>query len=510
VSILFWLVVSFALSVLLAVLLTPIVIRAAGSLRLLDSPDGGRRNHEQPVPRVGGIAVYLAAATIALAIFARTSPLFVIPGAEGEEQIRFLTGVFLGSALLFITGVVDDVRELSAGIKGLAQIIAAGLAWYFGARLDFLALGYGAGVPLGILGFPLLMIWIVGVTNAFNFVDGLNGLAAGLGIVALATLFIAGIALGNSIVLIPTIALAGALLGFLKFNFPKARIFLGDSGSMSVGYCLAVLSLKAAENDHGAVLFAVPLLALSVPLMDGNLAILRRWLRHIPISGADARHIHHRLQALGVTPSRAAIILWTLAAVMAGFGLLMALTAPFVASSIAILALVGVAVMLIYGTNLLSYHELIVAGEVLLSAPSRARRVISDEIRARDLVSSLHEATTVDDLASLLSESATSFGFVGMELIGEGVTSDKVADRILPAHWAWRLDYPIRLSRSSSADFYVLSIWCSPESGTRPYGAERIARVLGPSLQQWFEGRGDRPSVSRVVRTRAFAAGRKK
>lgn len=482
-----WLLFAFALTTALGLLLTPVVIRTAASLRLLDAPDGRRRTHEQAVPRVGGIAVYLSAALIASIIFARTSHLFVSPGHLGEEQIRFITGTFVGSALLFLVGVADDVRELSAGVKGAAQVTAALIAWYLGARLDAVSLGYGAGIHLGIFSLPLTLVWIVGVTNAYNFIDGLNGLAVGLGIVGFATITICGLALGNFIVLLPAATMIGALLGFSNFNFPRAKIFLGDSGSMSIGFLLAVLSLKGAENTLGAVLLAIPFLALSVPLLDGILAVLRRWLRHVPVSGADARHIHHRLQALGVSPRRAAVILWALAAVMGGLGLLMALTAPYVASSIAILALVGVAILLIYGTNLLSYHELIVAGEVLMSAPARARRIITDQILAVDLTAILRQADTVDDVASMLSDSAPRFGFAGMELIGEGVTAEKVADRILPGYWAWRLDYPIRVGDVDGAGFYVLSIWCSLETGARPYGAERIARILGPALREWFE-----------------------
>lgn len=503
-----WLLFCLGISVAAALLLTPAVIRAADSLNLFDSPDNLRRHHDRPVPRIGGVAVYLAAAAVACAIFAQTSPLFVTPGRIGDEQIRFLTGVFLASALLFLTGLADDVRGLSAKSKFAAQILAALTVWAFGSHLDTVALGYGEGVSLGIFGLPLLILWLVGVTNAYNFVDGLNGLAGGIGVVAFAAIVIAGLALGNFVVLVPAVAAGGALLGFLRYNFPKARIFLGDSGSMSIGFLLAVLSLKAAENASGAVLMVIPILALAVPLMDAALAILRRWLRHVPVSGADARHIHHRLLAMGVSPSRTVMILWTLAGSMAGFGLLMSLTAPFVASSIAIFGLIGTAVLLIYGTNFLAYHELIVATEVLMSAPARARRIISDQILAVDLTALLQKADTVDEVATTLSDAAPQFGFLAMELIGESVTAAHVADRILPANWAWRLDYPIRLGENGSAGFYVLSIWCSPEGGARPYGAERIARVVGPAVLKWFDEKHGRAGSAVVPLSRRKAFGR--
>jgi UDP-GlcNAc:undecaprenyl-phosphate GlcNAc-1-phosphate transferase len=378
--------------------------------------------------------------------------------------------------------------DLSPAIKSVAQVAAALIAFYFGARLDNIALGYGAGVATGWFELPLLILWIVGVTNAYNFIDGLNGLAGGIAIVASATIVVVSLALGNVTVLVPTVALAGALFGFLHFNFPKAKLFLGDSGSMSVGFLLAVMSLHAATNRYNAVLVIVPLLAVFVPLMDGALAIVRRWLRHVPLSGADARHIHHRLLALGLSQQRTAIVLWVVAAAMAGFGLLIALTAPFVATSIALLGLVGVAVLLIYGTNLLAYHELIVAGEVLMSAPSRARRVITDQIIALDLTSMMDQATSIDEVASLLSTAANKFGFLAIELGGEALAGRKLHhDRIIAQTWAWKLEYPIRNLTNAIDSSYTLIIWCGQEIDHRPYGAERIARILGPALGHWLE-----------------------
>ena len=166
--------------------------------------------------------------------------------------------------------------------------------------------------------------------------------------------------------------------------------------------------------------------------------------------------------------------------------------------AIAILGVVGVAVMLIYGTNVLSYHELSVAGEVLMSAPSRARRVISDQIIALDLTAQLHNVHTVTEVSEILSGAAMQFGFLGMELTGEDLAADRMGERVLPAHWAWKLDYPIRISGDARAVSYILSIWCSPEQSARPYGAERVARVLGPALQRWFETRADGAAAGRA------------
>lgn len=485
----FWLGAAFSLAAGFALALTPIVTRSAGALRLFDSPGDARRQHIIPVPRLGGVAVYLVTAVVGTLLFIRTAPLFVLNGPPGDAQIRLLMGAFIGSAVLFLTGLVDDLRGLSPAAKSAAQVLAAAIIYYFGFRIGSIALGYGEGVPVGYLEIPLIFLWIVGVTNAYNFIDGLNGLAGGVAVVACATILVVASSLGNLFVLIPAIALAGGLIGFLPYNFPKGRIFLGDSGSLSIGFLLAVLTVQASVNEAGAVLAIIPILALSVPLLDAALAILRRWLRHVPLTGADARHIHHRLLALGLSPAKTSVVLWTLAAGMAGLGLLIALTAPFVAASIAILGIVGIAVMMIYGTNVLAYHELTIAGEVLMSAPSRARRVISDQIMAIDLISQVHRSETVHDVAEIVSAGAMQFGFLGMELHGDDLPADRMAERVLPAHWAWKLDYPIRITEDPRTVSYVLSIWCSPEQSTRPYGAERVARLLGPALQRWFEAR---------------------
>jgi hypothetical protein len=148
-------------------------------------------------------------------------------------------------------------------------------------------------------------------------------------------------------------------------------------------------------------------------------------------------------------------------------------------------------VLLIYGTNLLSYHELIVAGEVLMSAPSRARRVISDQILALDLTALVHNAKSADEIAKILGSAGAQFGFLAMQLTGGEIEQSSRTDELSAGSWAWRLDYPIRLGGHDAVPSYVLSIWCSPELSTRPYGAERLAKIVGPALEAWFEAERD-------------------
>ena len=483
-----WLSAAFVAAGSLSLILTPLVIRAASALRLYDAPDGVRRLHALPVPRLGGVAVYLSAAAVSFAGIVLSARVFWENGVVTNSAWNTLMGLLVGSAILFAIGLIDDIRPLPPSVKFIAQVAAALVAYYYGVHLYNLKLAHGDGAFVGILSLPLVLLWIIGVTNAYNFIDGLNGLAGGIAVVACATMVVVAAKLGNVVVLIPVVALAGALFGFLRFNFPKARIFLGDAGSMSVGFMLAVLLLKAAEVPGPSVRIAVPILAMLVPLLDTALAIIRRWLRGVPLSGADARHIHHRLMALGLTNRRTAIVLWCLAAAMAAFGGVIALSAPYVATSIAIAALVLLSVLVIYGTNLLSYDELIVAGEVLLTAPSRFRRVISDQILAHDLTARIQSARAPEEISTLLSSTAPSFGFLKMELVSEPGALLSAEDGVSTS-WAWKLEYPLLRSDTVGGPTYKLAIWCSAGDNVRPYGAERAAKIIAPGLTQWLSGR---------------------
>ncbi len=484
-----WLGATFVGAAFACLLITPLVIRAAAALTLYDAPDGVRRLHAAPVPRLGGVAVYLSAALISTAVILVGARVFWMNGVISDYEWRMLLGLLIGSSILFVVGLADDIRSLPPSVKFAAQIAAALVAYYFGVRLHSVTLGYGEGVRVGILSAPLILLWIIGITNAYNFIDGLNGLAGGIAIVACATMVAAAVGLGNTVVFVPAVALAGAFFGFLRYNFPKARIFLGDAGSMSIGFALAVLLLKAAEAPGPSVLVVVPILAMCVPLLDVTLAIIRRWLRGVPLSGGDARHIHHRLMALGLTQHRTAVVLWCLASAMAAFGLVIALSAPYVATSIAISALVGISILVIYGTNLLSYDELIVAGEVLLTAPSRFRRVISDQILAHDLTARIQNALGPDEVSSLLASNAPSFGFLKMELVRDPPAHLTAGD-VVQERWAWKLEYPLRPRPEDAASpAYKLAIWCSAEHNVRPYGAERAAKIIAPGLERWLLSR---------------------
>lgn len=472
-------ILAFAVAVALSVVLTPAVIAAARRLQLFDNPDGARRVHRVPVPRVGGVAVFLAAAAT-LAIFA--------PGILLAERPYHVSGLAVGAAIMFVLGLVDDLRELPPIAKLLGQVAAAAAVVAISGYPERLAIVPGTEVHIGWVGAPLLFVWIIAVTNAYNLVDGLNGLASGIAVVACATGIVIGGILGSSSTII-AVALTGALIGFSRYNFPRASVFLGDSGTMSIGFLLAVLLVRTATTPSGAVLFLVPVFAVMVPFLDTGLAIVRRWLRKVPLSGADARHIHHRLLAMGLSSSETVVHLWLLAVLFTGFGLLVTLAPPVFAGLISAAGSAVFAVVVIYGTNILAYHELSVAREVLVEGPGRIRRVISEQIHAMDLCEAIGRAESMAEVNALLDRNAHVFGvsriMLRSDLRDDAIPAILPGDERAGGSGGWRLDFHV----SSAARGYqgTLSIWSDTHDG-RVSGAERLARILAPALSSWLSG----------------------
>lgn len=310
---------------------TPVLIRAAERFGVVDRP-GGRKTHSSPTPRIGGVAVFAGfVAGMAFAAYS-TGLLFDLP------QGVYWRGLMFAATGLFLVGLFDDLRGLSFRWKFAAQIVAAVYVWQSGFRIDVISHPLGGDLNLGIFSLPLTVLWIVGITNAVNLIDGLDGLATGIALITTLTVGIIAFDRGLLGVTAASVTLAGALAGFLRFNFNPARIFLGDSGSLFLGFVLAVTSVRGSQKGPTAVAILVPLLVLGLPLMDTGLAVLRRTLRlhtrgmrtdnalryvarnyqHVFLP--DRGHIHHRLLDLGLSHRNAVLVLY-------GVGTLFALSA---------------------------------------------------------------------------------------------------------------------------------------------------------------------------------------
>src|SRR5580698_9487411 len=300
-----------ALSVLLALILTPIVRDGVGKFGFLDHPDGVRKKHATAVPRVGGIAIVLAyVTTFAIA--------FALPFSYSYVLHRALPSILhlaLAGSVIFVTGVLDDRLRLSAWMKLIGITGGAVLAYAAGIRVDIHILHSLPAWPG--LGFALTVVWLIGCTNAFNLIDGMDGLAAGVGLVATVTMLIAALTQGNLPLALATMPLAGCLLGFLRYNFNRASDFLRDSDSLLIGFLLGCFGDLWSEKSVTLVALTAPLLALSITLLDVLLSISRRYLRNRPIFQADRGHIHHKLLDLGLSPRSAVLTMYGICAVVA-------------------------------------------------------------------------------------------------------------------------------------------------------------------------------------------------
>lgn len=295
--------ITFLVALAASILVTPVAIRLAPKIGAVDIPLDNRRMHTKTMPRFGGLAIF-AGSTTAMLIFLKFDP-------------RVVT-IVMGGALIYILGVIDDIKHLSAKVKFLGQTFVALIMYVNGIRIEFLTNFFGEGnSQLGdVLCFIITMVWIVGITNTVNLIDGLDGLAAGTA--AIASLCIAYTAYihGTYLAAGAMLALAGATLGFLPYNFYPAKIFMGDGGSLYLGFMLATLSVLGTVKSATLVTMIIPVLVLGVPIFDTFFAIFRRFVNKRPIMEADKGHLHHRLMKLGYGQRRATLMLYGITAIM--------------------------------------------------------------------------------------------------------------------------------------------------------------------------------------------------
>jgi UDP-GlcNAc:undecaprenyl-phosphate GlcNAc-1-phosphate transferase len=335
--------VAFGVALMIALVMTPLVTAMAHRLGLFDVPDHARKVHVRKTPRLGGIAVVSAVITPIAALTLRDNDISAAFFADPTLIVAFAAGA-LGIVVL---GLYDDLRGADATLKFAVQFVVAIGLWAAGLRIEAIGGFVGASIDIGWLSLPLTVLWVVGIINAVNLIDGLDGLASGIALIAAAALF--GTALVNDQVLLAVVmaAVSGALVGFLVFNFNPARIFLGDSGSLFLGYVLAVSSLWTHHKAATAtVVGLLPLCVLAVPLIDTTLCIVRRVSRGQSPFSPDREHLHHRLMALGLSHRGTVLTLYAVAAVFAFAGVSMSSDAGFT-SALALVAALGTGVVLV-------------------------------------------------------------------------------------------------------------------------------------------------------------------
>ena len=302
----------------LAVVITPAVIRLARRINAMDHP-GVRTVHGCPTPRIGGVAIFLSAmAAIACVLFMNRAV------AAEFRSVRLQLEMLLGTAtFIFAVGLVDDLKGLPARVKLLAELAAAVTLCAAGVSISRIAVTDEIVIPLGQWGGVLTVLWIVGVTNAVNLSDGLDGLAAGVSAVACAVIAIFALYSQNVIMAIFMLALLGGLSGFLFYNFNPAKVFMGDCGSLFVGFTIAASSMMCLTKSSVLVGLALPMLALGIPIFDTLFAMLRRFLERRSLFAPDRSHFHHRLIDMGLKQRHAVMAIYAATCGAAGLGLLM-------------------------------------------------------------------------------------------------------------------------------------------------------------------------------------------
>lgn len=359
----------FASGFALSFVLTPTVRWLSVRLKALDVPNA-RKVHDRPIPRLGGVAIYIAFSLVMFLVF---SPFAVVKNPFMTVGMHWWTGFLTASSIIVVLGAFDDIRTLGVRVKFLIQMLAAAVAMNFGYIIGQVELPWLGVIDLGLWSVPITLLWIVGLTNAFNLIDGLDGLASGAALISSLTLMGVAMLHENVELALLCAVLAGCVLGFLPYNFHPASIFLGDSGSLFLGFTLAVLSITASHKSTVAVSLLIPILAFGLPIMDTLLSMARRFLRAIHVwetttSGTyriffmggrtmfegDRDHIHHRLMRLGINHGRAVIFLYAVCAVMGAGALIIASYSNF--NTGLVLLAMGVAVAI--GIRKLRYEEL--------------------------------------------------------------------------------------------------------------------------------------------------------
>lgn len=291
-------VVAFIVALAVAYLITPTIKDLAVKAGAMDAPDA-RKVHTKPIPRMGGLAIYLG---------------FVLAVIASMHINREVMGLLLGGTVILIVGIVDDLKQLSPKVKLAGQILAAIVLVLFDIRIEWITNPFGDMLYLEYFSVPLTLLWVVGLTNTVNLIDGLDGLAAGVSTIAAITILLVALQQNFLTVAILMAALAGSALGFLQHNFNPAEIFMGDTGSMFLGYMLAAVSVTGTVKSAATIALIVPIVALGLPIMDTAFAIMRRYRNGRPIFKPDKGHLHHRLLAMGLSQKQAVLLMYVISA----------------------------------------------------------------------------------------------------------------------------------------------------------------------------------------------------
>lgn len=393
-----------AAAMLAALLATPVLMRLAMAIGAVDRP-GTRKVHVRVVPRLGGMAIILSLfAALGLAALADPAARegLMRPQAQGDIAVLFGTG-----ALVFFVGLVDDIWRMRARAKLIGQVLAAACVCSCGIRIEGIGVEGLFAVQFGWLSWPLTVLWLVGVTNAVNLIDGLDGLASGTSAVACAVLATFALVEGQVALALIMLAMLGGLSGFLFFNFNPAKMFLGDCGSMFLGFSLATVSVMSAKAGGTLVGLALATLALGVPVLDTFFSIVRRIVGRRSLFAPDRCHTHHRLMDSGWSHRGAVLILYGVSLAAGAGGLLMLVTDGLVRLAVFASGLVGL-VYLFHRLGAIRFREAVesLKRNMAMSRAAGARRRKFEEMQLR-----LREVVTIPQWWRVVRRAGRHLGF---------------------------------------------------------------------------------------------------
>jgi UDP-GlcNAc:undecaprenyl-phosphate GlcNAc-1-phosphate transferase len=397
--------------------------------------------------------------------------------------------LFPAAGLVFCTGLADDLWGLKPWQKLAGQIAAAVMAFCAGVQIP--GLGHYHAVWLGL---PLTVLWLVACANAFNLIDGVDGLAAGVGLFATTTTLVAALIQNNFALALVTIPLAGALLGFLRYNFNPASIFLGDSGSLLIGFLLGCYGILWSQKSATMLGMTAPLMALSIPLLDTALAIIRRFLRRQPIFGADRGHIHHKLLARGLTPRRVALLFYGISGLAAAFSLLQSMVHAQYGGLVVILFCTVAWI----GVQHLSYPEIGMAGRLMIRGAFRG--LLNAHLNLETFREGLAAAATPDECWDVIQPAYANFGFNEIKLqIHHRFYTDTTNGHHAPRTWTLRI-------RLSDEDYVELAREFDIKPPPIVAGfADSIAEILAQKHSQFENSAGKSVTRPKVMAQSAGA-----
>jgi UDP-GlcNAc:undecaprenyl-phosphate/decaprenyl-phosphate GlcNAc-1-phosphate transferase len=401
----------FTLSFIVTLVITPWVRRRAIKWGAVAVPDNGRHIHTSPTPRLGGVAIYIAFILTLLCVPFLGNLVSDIFRANLPKMITLLAP----ATFIFLFGIFDDFRGTSAPLKLIVQTLAAAMVYAGGLRIENISSPFGGSWELPVLlSFPLTALWIVLITNAFNLIDGIDGLAAGASVFALLSILVFSIAQGNPEISLISVVLVGSVIGFLRYNFNPATIFLGDSGSLFLGFMAAALSLAGSQKGSTIVAIAIPLISFGLPITEAGLSIVRRFLSGQSLLTGDRGHIHHKLLERGWTQRKVVISLYAVCAIFSLFGLMLLNPQRHIGALILFVLGVGI----IFGVQHLRYAEFSELGNQIKQEVSRRRRALAVNVRVRRTSDHLNNAKTPDQFFSTLDEllSTNEFDYAVLEL----------------------------------------------------------------------------------------------